>query len=553
MLIGINTSFNSYNNNYNPAFGADISKLTKNKLIKLKEQGLSDEKIAQMYNCSEIGVRRRRNRYGVEGLSKNFIDYSEYDYYYLKILTEEGNSLSQIAKFYKKGVHTIRQVLAHFDLKTMEATFAAAVKKEELKARIDAGETQKEIADAFYLEDERTVTHLVKKFGLETPIHKVDKLLSMDKIAELIFRGMKPEDIAQKYSVDVSSIIQNMKKSGFWEIYKELYQPHDIPKDEIIGLIKSGYSISEIAEMNHVSLDQMVRYMQKNNILKKNIPIDDLIQSVKNGMTIKEIAVSNETYKNRVPKILAENDLKTKGQIMYNKSVPKELVEKYAKECSTYTELAEKLHVSPSTAKSLTERYDTPINIEVIIYPDIKDVKELIKNRRYISIDEIAQILDVKPEAVERVLANSKTKIKPPHKIKDFDSFEFTKWVNFLLQNGDSPVQIGELVGLSSKKARKILEKISKLYEGDKFFEFAEIPKDKKSPDKADITKVIKSSINKEYKSDFYGYNKIYNAKDSIKLCISKKFNISVVTVDALIAKYDLDKLLQQTSLLITS
>lgn len=543
----LTTTFNTYNNNYNPAFGANLSKLTAKKLKVLKEQGLSDEKIAQMYNCSENGVRRKRNKLGVEGLPKNLIDYGEYDYHYLKILTEEGNSLSQIAEFYKKGVHTIRQVLVHFDLKTMEATFAAAVKKEELAKLIAAGKTQREIADAFYLEDENTVTHLIKKFGLDTPIHKIDKFLPIDKIADLIFSGMKPEDIAKRCKVDKSSIIQKMKETGFMDVYREMYQPHDISKGEILSLMKRGYSISEIAEMNYVSTEQMVMYMMKNKILKTDLPVKELVKSVEKGLSMKEIADEHELFKSSVPKILKKNNLKTQSQQRQSKTdnISEETLKDAVKVCKSYAELGRRLGISAMSAKNLAKSYGLDIDREFIKFPEVADISKIMKSNPYISIDELAQKLDVETKALERVMNQNNIKIYCPHKIMDFNSFNFAKWIAGLMKHGDSPVQLGELTGISTAKARKIAEKLAEEYKDGKHIVFPKIPTNKPSPGRKSLSHCME-----QHSNDFFyteknsnDYSPKYTAKDYIKLKTCQRFKVSDTTFEYLMTKHRMEDL----------
>ena len=91
----------------------------------------------------------------------------------------------------------MRQVLKHFNLKTQEAILATSVKKEELGKLISEGKTQQEIAQELFLENYNTVTHLIKKFGLETPISKLDKILSKHcfKIIKIHFNSLKSFDL----------------------------------------------------------------------------------------------------------------------------------------------------------------------------------------------------------------------------------------------------------------------------------------------------------------------------------------------------------------------
>ncbi len=529
----------SYNT---PTFSGNMSRLTKNKLKKLVAQGLNDQQIGEMYNVSKSTIGRKRRKHDIEPFTKNdIIEYDKYDFYYLRTLIDEGNSLSQIAEFYKRSVSHMRQVLKHFNLKTQEAILAASVKKEELGKLISAGKTQQEIAQELFLENYNTVTHLIKKFGLETPISKLDKILPIGKIADLIFRGMKPNEIAQKYKIDESGIRNKMKSTGFDDVYKELYQPHDIPKEEILSLIRSDYTTGEIAEMYHCSIAQMVKYMVKNKILKTEIPLKELIKSVENGMTIKDIAISHDTFKNRVPKLLTENNLKTRGQVLQT-PLPMEVIQEKIQGCKTYTELAKRLGISPGTAKRQALNYGLDIEREILVLPEVSDINRIMEINPKISVDELAGKLNVETRALERVLNKNKIKIYKAYRVYSYYSWDFVKWVSWHMKHGDSPVQLGELFGLSSSKARKIVENLSEEYKDGSYIDFPKIPKDKLSPTSESIIRsIIKAS--KEYlypKKNPYNYSQIYLAKDFIKVQICKKYKISDSTFEYLLNKYDL-------------
>lgn len=528
--------------NVSPSFHGRNLKVSpqKRKILKLINEGLSNSEIAKQSGVHTTTVNNYRRAY----LKTEKTDYEKYDFYYLRTLIDEGNSLSQIAAYYKKSISCIRSVLAHFNLKTQEAAIASSVKKEELESLVKAGKTQREIADALFLENEQTVTHLMKKFGLSGIVHKVDKLLSADKIANLIFRGLSPLEIAQKYKVDLSSILQKMKKTGLYEVYKELYQPHDIPKDEIISLIKRGYSILEIAEINHVSFHQMMRYIIKNKILKKDISVKKLVKSVDSGKSIRQISIDHEVYKCRVPVLLSENNLKTHGQLIHE-AIPKDIVEANAQGCKTYTELAKRLDVSHAKAKRLLEKYGLSLDKKILVLPEVKDVQSLIDSRKYISIDEIAQELSVEPEAVERVINKNKIKISAAHIVRDYYSPNFAKWVSLLISQGDSPVQFAEMWGLSLRRVKNILDKLSAEYSGKKYINFPEIPADQKSPTKKEVINAIKKASNSRYTpvDVLYKQDSRYPAKEYVKHKLCKKFHISETTVDFLLAKYDLEDL----------
>ena len=482
---------------YTPTFEANTSKLTKNNLQKFIKQGLSDREIADIFDISPQRVAEILKQKGLESLKKSVkINYDEYDFYYLRTLIDEGNSTSQIAKFYKKSLSHIRRVLKHFNLKTQEAVLASAVTKEELSKLISAGKTQQEIAESLFLEDYNTVTHLIKKFKLEPPVAKVDKILPINKIVNLIFEGMTPDEIAQKYNINAKSIKKKMKVSGFYEVYKELYQPHDISPDEIKNFLKNGYTVSELAEMYHVSLYQLVKYMIDKKVLKTDVPVKELVKSIRKGLSINDIALEHEVFKSRVPKILTAKGLKTKSQ---------------------------------QTRASIAS-----INID--------DIKKIMHTNSKISIDELAQQLGIEGNILEKILEKNNIKIYAPHKIQDYNSINCAYWMAQHIWHGDSPVQLGELVGMSSSRTRKLLEKLSKEYKDT--INFPKIPKNKQSPTSKNIIQsIVDASQNYIYPQiNPYDYSQIYLAKDFLKVQICKQYNISDTTLEYLLDKYNLNE-----------
>lgn len=537
---------NSYYSFNNINFTGSTNRITKKVLTQMREQGMSFKEIADHFGVSPTTIKDYRDKFGIKKMwLQKPINFENYDFYYLRTLIDEGNSLSQIAEFYKETITRIRKVLHHFGLKTQEATFASVVKKEELEKLIEAGKTQEEIAKELFLEDYQTVTHLIKKFGLDTPIHKADKVLSVSKIADLLFEGYKPTEIAKKYNIDSHSIIDKMKKSGLDEVYSELYQPHDISAGEIRRLLHSGYSLTEIAEMNHASLPQMIKYMQKNKIYKDDITVDELKKAVISGMSIDDISRSYLVSPSRVSELLRKNELKTIWQIQ-QAPLPKETVEANIDGCKTYSEFAKRLGVSVAKAKNSLERYGLSLDIKPLILPQPSKVQKLIDSVKYISIDEIAQNLGVEPMAVERVIRKNKIKFLSPHIARDYYSFNFAKLISMLVKRGDSPVQVGEMFGLSSRKARDIMEKISDLYADTNYIEIPKIPADKSSPLKNDIISAFDNILTKPYKPSIndYGYSDIYKAKEYLKNAICKKLKISEYTLEYLKIKYGIEDIL---------
>ena len=114
-----------------------------------------------------------RNTKNINFTATPKIDYNKYDFYYLRTLVEEGNSLSQIAEYYHTTTSRIRSVLNHFNLKTQEATLLDAINIDELKELHDSGFSQKSIAEHFGLEQAGSLSKLYKKIGLRNNIQNI--------------------------------------------------------------------------------------------------------------------------------------------------------------------------------------------------------------------------------------------------------------------------------------------------------------------------------------------------------------------------------------------
>lgn len=474
-------------------------KCSPEKILELFHQGCSVSEIAKNLDISLSSVRKYIRAAGEYAPQKkyNLIDYDSFDREQITTLVKEGNSLSKLASHLGLRMSTVRQILKHFGLKTQQGSLVTGIDKAEICAMVDMGMSQKEIAQAIKLKDPGALTPILKKMGKQASRSKVDRITPFE-YETFVLVGMSVSDIAQHLKVAPQIVFKKMK-----------------------------------------SLNLKTSQMLRN---AKTIPAEELEKSVKSGLTIGEIAQKYNVNTSKVSALLKNNDLQTNSQKV-KIAPPKELVEKEMQDCVSMEMLSRRLGVSRVTVRSLLKKYGLKFEKAVVVLPSAEDIGALIKSKPYISVDEIAEELGTSPETIDKLLA--KFKIKPYRQIKtgSFYSFGFSKIVRHLYLCGDSPVQIGELCGVSTKKAQKIAGKLALDYAYVGNDTLKNIPKCKPSPKKAELQKLIQ-----DLKDNDFGLS-LFDSEKYLRLKICRKLGISDYTLTYLLGKYDLKDLVKSNTL----
>ena len=358
----------------------------------------------------EVVTKAARN-----GICK--IDYSQFDPYFLKILIDEGCSIREIAHDIGQKERQTRQILEHFNLKTQLAMLLDAIKPEELKKLLDAKKSQKEIAEHFMIDDVAALTPLIKKVGGKTATKSKVDSIPKNELQKLADDGFSHEKIGKIYQVAAKFIKDRMKELGI-KTKRELSNEKTITADEIKHYVYDlGLSSRDISERRGISIQ-------------------------------------------RICKIMKDNNIKTRQRQMTERIPSKEEFIEARMVCNSMKEYLEKLGIGIEKAKKYMAEYN--IKPFKVVIKDPGEILELLKNNPNMSVDEIARELDLPPRSIDAAI--SKFKIPIMHTSK-FDymviSAKTAERINANIAMGDTPTQLGEQFGLSSKRIVEIAESLN--------------------------------------------------------------------------------------------
>ena len=421
----------------------------------------------------------------------------KFDYYYVRTLIDEGNSLKQIADYYKETVSTIRRVLENFKLKTQQSILIDSIRDDELIEALNSGKSQKEIAEQFFIDDPGALTPKIKKLGKSKVTQaKVDSIPNKE-IINLIDSGMSMEAIAQHYNVSYQYIKDKMKQLG----------------------------IKTLKQMKS----------------EKEIPLDIVKMHLGNGWTIDRIAKLIGVTSQRLSACMKENGIKSQQQILNEQVIEKKDILLWLDKVKTVKELAEKLGVKKEKIIYALSKYQ--LQIPKLVLPEVKDLERAIKSNPQAGADEIAEILGVEGIAVDKIARKNKLKVWY-YLDKNDSGYNKMYRINDMLSKGDSPVQIGEVYGISTQGAKEMIKKMK--YQPSRV-SCTDIDKLelKKSPTKDEfLSKAEELLTQKLSKKD------IKDIKESASYFISSKirkaYKISDTSYYNLVFKYQLEDALKE-------
>jgi len=198
------------------------------------------------------------------------------------------------------------------------------------------------------------------------------------------------------------------------------------------------------------------------------------------------------------------------------KKVQPEIVKQYVESGLSFNEIAEKLDVTYNHILKVYNEIVRQTRLSAVesYKPQIQDMI----NQKY-SVDEIAKNLNMHGIEVEELLRYFAKRVFHSEKHNCRNAMDERFRIGGLLRQGDSRVQIAEIYGVSSAKVSNWLK------------EFAyETPKDKPSPSKDEVLKVLE-----EERNLYRPVGKVFN--------FGSKLGISNASFEYLIEKYNLNEL----------
>jgi len=455
-------------------------------------------------NITFSGVKTKKEGV-IKAIKKNCkINYSQYDPYFLRILIDEGCSLSEIAHDIKETVSTTRCILKHFNLKTQLAMLLDAINIEELKKMLDAKRSQKEIAEHFMIDDVAALTPLIKKIGKRSATQiKVDSIPKED-LQKLADDGLSYEKIGEHYHVAAKYIKERMNQLGI-KTKRELLKEKTITIEEIKHYIFDlGLNTNDISK-------------------KKGIPVA------------------------KICKIMRDNNIRTPQQQITERIPSKEEFIEARMVCNTMKEYIEKLGIGIDKAKKYMAEYN--IKPFKVVIKDPSNILELLKKNPNMSVDEIARELDLPPRSIDAAVRKFNIPIMHTSKFDYMVTSDNTaRRFNANIAMGDTPTQLGEQFGLSSNRIVEIADSLNdygtRNLKHSSYYEIylvknCDLSTCKSSPSKETVEICIKktgitwSELQESYYTSYMSYK-------SKMQKILRELKVSKDTLDYLVKKYNI-------------
>ncbi|MCM1339203.1 MAG: hypothetical protein NC191_05995 [Muribaculaceae bacterium] len=333
---------------------------------------------------------------------------------------------------------------------------------------------------------------------------KAIRKFSTDELKMLemqIEEGNTLKDLAEIYKVSLSDMRKVLLKNG-----KDSLDNGEIVSKESLTNLQRTLNAGKDSSMADIekSLSSYESEISRGADSRAKVSEEDLqnaLELLRSGMPVGTVAKkAGLTYAKVLT--LAKNNgiLLPKQKIMqerkaiYDQLPTGDELKALVDSVKTRSELAKKLGIDDSMArKLLIENGFDPI-IRVAL-PNANRILDVMEAKPYISVDEIADILKVEPELVETAARDNKI----PTRVNGLPPLSFGR-VNLpavaeLLKSGDSPVQIAELYGVSSKRVVNFINSYKEKDAGFKsqVTDLAEVLKPKKSPTK----EVFMETLNK--------------------------------------------------------
>lgn len=228
---------------------------------------------------------------------------------------EAGMSLPEMVKKNHCTESTIRTLLDHFGLKTIQAQRGAAATKDVFERKIARGASQNEIAKELGIHVMQ-VGKLLKKCGLETHYQKIEKMIKPQDILDMKESGVPNSMMAEIFGVPEKIMKKLLEKFGFADDLATRTKSIDnLPDNFALNTMinKKGMTLEEIAEEYNVSVNILSEHLKKANISKRvsvEMPYNRIQELANEGKSIREIAEITDLSTKDIQKIVEMENVK---------------------------------------------------------------------------------------------------------------------------------------------------------------------------------------------------------------------------------------------------
>lgn len=348
-------------------------------IINLYHQGLSSNKIAEIYNVASTTIKRL--------LLKNNVPARKPSEYLKKFPAEKeaeiilyyqnGNSIIKTAEYFKCSQEVIKRILKQHNISVVPAKVYSkkltSTQQKNILELYKKGLTTEQIAKKYKVR-RRTISTVLKENNVKT--RTTSKLTSEDKenILTLYKKGATIKQISLEMQTAYSHISKILTESGLHSPVRRKSTSSKIPlftQSKICDLYKEGLSIEKLSENYSLSPPTIRKILKLNNIQVRHQgfnakerkfseqEIKEIINLYTNGYSIAQIAKEFNTTRTVIAYRLKKNNVVIRIPAYYIKLLDSkqesEIISLYA-QYPNMAHLARKYNVSVSVIRRILNK-----------------------------------------------------------------------------------------------------------------------------------------------------------------------------------------------------
>lgn len=275
---------------------------------------------------------------------------------------ESGYTLPKLAKWLDTTVSRVRALMAYHGIKTKNAQVLEKIKPDELRSLIDAGMTQYEIAQ-FYKINGLSLTSMLNKLGLVPADRKAFDSVPDEELISLIKNGKTTlKKLSEKYGINYLYVVRRYKNIGVESRYQKTLKLELVEQD-LRKMVDSGMNVDQIAYHYNVSPQKIINAFRTFGIERKQpinkIKFDAIFSDpqkialiekyASEGKTVTEIANIFKVPMSTLYAKMREHGIKTaknyRDDLIKNNLPSMEVLRADIKAGSTIEKIAEKYNV----------------------------------------------------------------------------------------------------------------------------------------------------------------------------------------------------------------
>ncbi|MBS4759514.1 MAG: helix-turn-helix domain-containing protein [Clostridium sp.] len=367
-----------------------------------------------------------------------------------------------------------------FSLRRAEISFGQGLEKRppvsetELRALVDSGIKSYEICEKLNISPNQ-YKYLIKKYGIITA-RKAAKSnvasVSKENFLSLVQSGMSVKEICKSLNISLRTYSNLLKRFDIeTEYQKTLKHNAQITKEELVALVGSGKSVSEICEILGITSATYVNYLERFQIQTNqkelrnrvaSVSKEQLVDLIEQGKTkieiCEQLGISSSSFNRLVNKY--EITTSQKASMQKNASVTKEQLETLIKEGKSNREIYDILGISKSAYSKLLNKYgiktETMLRTEKVASIKKETVIALMNQGK--SAYEIIKELGISAKAYYKLLRKFDIDVKK-YSVKSNDE-NLQKQVKVLHGKGKSPNEIADELKIDVSMCYYILNKL---------------------------------------------------------------------------------------------